>query len=78
MVTIEATIVRTAALLINVLGVGIGDGLAAFTLVEHDDRWVVRQYQVPYDDRGEKQLNQGRGISSTNQFPDYPTIQLPN
>jgi hypothetical protein len=41
-------------LLVNVVGVGIGDDLAAFTLVDYDDRWVVRQYQVPYDGREEK------------------------
>ncbi len=37
-------------LLVNVAGVGIGDGLSAFTLLEYDDRWIVQQYQVPYGD----------------------------
>lgn len=36
-------------LLINVAGVGIGDNLGAFTLLEYDDRWIVQQYQIPYD-----------------------------
>lgn len=36
-------------LLINVAGVGIGDGLSAFTLLEYDDRWIIQQYQIPYD-----------------------------
>jgi predicted phosphodiesterase len=36
-------------LLINVAGVGIGDNLAAFTLLEYDDRWIVQQYQIPCD-----------------------------
>jgi len=34
-------------LLINVAGVGIGNGLSAFTLLEYDERWIIRQYQIP-------------------------------
>ena len=36
-------------LLINVAGVGIGDNLGAFTLLDYEDRWIVQQYQIPYD-----------------------------
>ncbi len=34
-------------LLINVAGVGIGNGLSAVTLLEYDNRWIVQQFQVP-------------------------------
>jgi predicted phosphodiesterase len=37
-------------LLVNVAGVGIGNGLSALTLLEYDERWIVQQYQIPYDD----------------------------
>lgn len=35
-------------LLINVAGVGIGNGLSALTLLEYNERWIVQQYQIPY------------------------------
>ncbi|MBI5301561.1 MAG: metallophosphoesterase family protein [Chloroflexi bacterium] len=37
-------------LLINVAGVGIGNGLSAITLLEYDGRWIVQQHQIPYND----------------------------
>ena len=36
-------------LLINVAGVGIGNDLSALTLLEYDERWIVQQYQIPYN-----------------------------
>ena len=36
-------------LLINVAGVGIGNGLSAITLLEYDGRWIAQQCQIPYD-----------------------------
>jgi predicted phosphodiesterase len=37
-------------LLINVAGVGIGNGLSALTLLEFNKRWIVQQFQIPFYD----------------------------
>jgi predicted phosphodiesterase len=51
-------------LLLNVASVGFRkDGLSAYTLIESfDSRWVVQQYQVPYDTAEETRLLQVRGV----------------
>jgi len=53
-----------AKLLVNVASVGLrSDGLSAYTLVENtDNRWVVRQFQVPYDTVEEARLTQLRSV----------------
>lgn len=51
-------------LLLNVASVGIrSDGLSAYTLLENvDSRWVVQQFQVPYDTAEEIRLTQLRTV----------------
>lgn len=51
-------------LLLNVASVGLRpDGLSAYTLLENvDSRWVVQQFQVPYDTAAEERLIQLRGV----------------
>jgi hypothetical protein len=53
-----------AKLLLNVASVGLrSDGTSAYTLLENvDHRWVVRQFQVPYDTDEETRLTQLRGV----------------
>lgn len=53
-----------AKLLLNVASVGARlDGLSAYTLLENtDSRWVVQQFQVPYDTAEEARLIQSRGV----------------
>jgi predicted phosphodiesterase len=51
-------------LLLNVASVGLRpDGLSAYTLLETvDHRWVVQQFQVPYDTAEEARLIHARGV----------------
>jgi len=51
-------------LLLNVASVGIrSDGLSAYTLLESvEERWVVQQFQVPYDTAEEGKLTRERGV----------------
>ena len=51
-------------LMLNVASVGLRpDGLSAYTLLENiDSRWVIQQFQIPYDVEEEKRLIQARGV----------------
>lgn len=53
-----------AKLLLNVASVGLGsEGLSAYTLLQNfDNRWVVQQFQVPYDAAEESRLIKIRGV----------------
>ena len=45
-------------LLVNVASVGLRtDGIASYTFVEHtDERWIFKQYTIPYDAQEESRL----------------------
>jgi predicted phosphodiesterase len=45
-------------LLVNVASVGLRkDGLSAFSVIEYtDERWIIQQYQIPYDTKEEAKL----------------------
>lgn len=51
-------------ILLNVASVGLGaQGMSAYTLLENfDNRWIVQQFQVPYDTVEESRLNKLRGV----------------
>ena len=51
-------------LLVNVASVGLrSDGLSAYTMLDSvDGRWVVQQFQVPYDTAEEARLTQLRDV----------------
>jgi len=57
-------------MLLNVASVGLGtEGLSAYTLLENfDNRWVVQQFQVPYDVVEESRLIQVRSGEWTKEW----------
>ena len=68
-------------LIVNVGSVGLRfDGLSAFSVIEYvNDRWIIEQYEVPYDRNDEMTLMTARGVpESMYDLIHYPVATGPS